>query len=233
MFVDIDEVIAEAVSILGYGEDDEMAKNFARQWVWSAKKKLGTSDKSIQVCKIYAKNLLLKKPKNIKQTIELSLWDANGNYIPHQFHSGNTRIYPNVDQYTYSYVENEGTDDEETITYYLPVDLSETDSAYVIGTNGTMVDYALVRYYPLPLDANNLPQVYEHEVDAIKFYIKWQWSMRRNENQSEIAQNEMRWKQEADWAKAHGKMMDFTNEVRKKIAATTNKMIPNFNRSQF
>lgn len=230
---DFEEVVAEAVAILGYLEDEEVAKNFCRQWIWGAKKKLATSDQDIEVAEVQVKNLFIKKPKNLKQLIEIALFDVNGNYIPHVFHQGNQRLYPNMEQVSYDVVLNEGTDDEETVTYYAPVDLSENSSSYVLGTNGTEVSYALVRYYPLPLDENNLPEVYEHEVDACKAYCRYQWSMRKNENQSEIRENRRTWQEECDWAIAKTKSMDFSNEVRKKIAANMNRMLPNFNRSRF
>lgn len=232
-FVDFDEVVAECAAIIGYGEDEETVKNFCRQWIWGAKKKMSVSDNTIQVCQITAKNLLLPKPKNFKKLEEIALFDSSGNYLPHVFHQGTSRIYPNVDQFSYSVVLNEGEDDEETVTYYLPIDLSENKNSFVIGTNGTQVDYALVRYWPLPLDKNGLPEIYEHEVDACKAYCRYQWSQRKNENQSEIAQNRQTWKEECDWAKATTKSLDFSNEVRKRIGAITNRMIPNFNRSQF
>lgn len=231
--VEFDEVIAEAVAIIGAAGDDEVAKNFARQFAWRALQSLGTTDDSIQVTEITAKNLLLRKPKNLKKLVEIALFDSSDNFIQHKFHQGNSRIYPNIDSYSYNVVLNEGEDDEETVTYSAPVDLSENETSYVIGTNGSQVSYALVRYYPYPLDANSLPLVREDEVEAITAYVRWKWSQRKNENQSEIVNNERVWKQAADWCVAHKKSSDFSNEVRKRIAASLNRMLPNFNRSQF
>jgi len=227
--VDYDEVIAEAVSVLGYGEDEEVAKNFARQWAWRALQSLGTTDDTIQVCEITAKNFLLKKPGNLKELVEIALFDSNGCYIPHIFHNGNKRIYPDIDQYYYTVTLSDGT----TTTYYFPIDLSENDNSYVIGTNGDMVTTALIRYYPYPLDASGTPTVREDEVEAIIAYVRWRWSMRRNENQSEIQSNKMLWYEQCDKCKAGKKASDFSQEVRKRIGAIMNRQIPNYNRSQF
>ncbi|HYG02051.1 MAG TPA: hypothetical protein VD927_06365 [Chryseosolibacter sp.] len=226
---EFEEVIAEAVSTLGYLEDEEIAKNFARQWVYGAKKKLATSDQSIKVCEVPAKALLIKKPTDMKQLIEIALFDSASNFIPHAFHTGNSRIYPNVDQY--SYTTAQGTDEETT--YYLPVDLSETDTSFTLGTNATEVSYALIRYYPLPIDKDNIPVVYDHEVDAVCAYVRWKWSQRKNQNQSEIRQNKLDFMHECDWAIGKTKSLDFSNEVRKRIAMNFNRQIPNYNRSQF
>lgn len=228
-YVDFDEVVAEAILTIGASGDDEIAKNFARTFIWRALQKLGVTDNTIQVVQIYAKNLLIKKPSNMKKLEEIALFDANGCYIPHIFHSGNSRIYPNVE--SYSYTVNEGTDDE--VTYTLPVDLSESDTSFVIGTNGTNVAYALVRYYPYPLDDRNRPMVREDEVEACSAFVRYMWSKRKNENQSEIRENRDEWLRLADYCRAEKKSSDFSNEVRKQIASTFNRMIPNFNRSRF
>lgn len=230
--VEFEEVIAEAVAVLGYPEDEEVAKNFARQWAWRALTYLGTSDDTIQVAEVQVKNLLIKKPK-MKRFLEIALFDSEDNFIPHIFHQGNTRMYPNNEVYSYDVVLNENTDQEETVTYYTPVDLSENETSFVLGTNGTEVSYALIRYYPYPLDANNLPQIREEEVDAIVAYVRYRWSQRRNENQSEIQANKIAWMESSDYCKAAKKASDFSNEVRKKIAATFNRMVPNHNRSRF
>jgi hypothetical protein len=228
-YVDFDEVVAEAILTIGASGDDEIAKNFAKTFIWRALQKLGVTDNTIQVVQIYTKNLLIKKPSNMKKLDEIALFDASGCFIPHVFHSGNSRIYPNVE--SYNYTVNEGTDDE--VTYSLPVDLSESDTSFVIGTNGTNVAYALVRYYPYPLDAKNLPMVREDEVEACSAFVRYKWSQRKNENQSEIRENLNEWLRLADYCRAEKKSSDFSNEVRKQIASTLNRMIPNFNRSRF
>jgi hypothetical protein len=216
--VDFDEVVAEAAMMIGYGEDIETCKNFSRQWIWRAKQKMATPDIAIEVCQIHVKNLLARKPKNLKQLLDIALFDASGCQVTHVFHQGNKRVFPN-----YEVVNEECA----------AVDVSENSTSYVIGTNGTDVSYVIIRYYPLPLDENNEPQVYEHEVDACKAYVRYQWSMFKNENQSEIAVNRQTWKEECDWAIAKTKSLDLNNEIRNRMAADFNRMIPNYNRSRF
>jgi hypothetical protein len=232
-YVDFDEVVAEAILTIGASGDDEIAKNFARTFIWRALQKLSVTDNTIQVVQIYAKNLLIKKPSNMKKLEEIALFDANGYFIPHVFHAGNSRIYPNTESYSYNVTQNEGTSSEETVTYFLPVDLSESDTSFVIGTNGTNVAYGLVRYYPYPLDDKNRPMVREDEVEACSAFVRYKWSQRKNENQSEIKENLNEWLRLADYCRAEKKSSDFSNEIRKQIASTLNRMIPNFNRSRF
>ena len=231
-YISFDEVVSESILTIGLSGDDELAKNIARTFIWRGLQKLGSSDDQLEVCQADAKNLLIKKPK-MKRFEAIALFDVNDNFIPHIFHSGVKRIYPNTESYSYNVVTDEGTDDEETTTYYAPVDLSENRNSFVIGTNGTNVAYALIRYWGYPLDANGLPLIQECEVEALTLYVRFKWSQRKNENQSEIAANKMDWMQAADWTIAHKKSVDNHGERKKQQAALLNRMIPNFNRSRY
>jgi hypothetical protein len=229
MFVEFEEVVSESIATIGAAGNDEIAKQYCRQWLYRGLMQLGTTDDTIEVCKVDAKNLLIKKPKNLKKLLEIALYDANDCFLPHTYRSGNKRIYPETGGYTYTV--NEGTDEE--VTYTLPVDLSENRTSYVIGTNGTMVSYGMLRYYPYPLDQNGIPLIREDEVEALTLYCRLKWSMRRNENQSEIGQNRLAWQQAADICRAAKKSADMSNETRKAMASDFNRMLPNFNRSRF
>lgn len=232
-YVDFEEVVSESIAILGASGDDEVAKNFARQFIYRGLQKLGSSDDQLEVSKVDARNLLIKKPQKMKRFDAIALYDANDNYIPHVFHSGGKRVYPNVESYSYKVVTNEGTEDEETTTYYLPVDLSENRHSFVLGTNATQVSYALIRYWGYPVDTAGLPLIQECEVEALTLYVRYKWSQRKNENQSEIQANKIAWMEAADWTVAHKKSVDNHTEKKKQQAQLLNKMIPNFNRSRY
>lgn len=234
MYVSLDSVVSEAISVIGLSGDDELAKNFCRQWVWRCASTFPITDDMIEVSKVDMKNLIIKKPTSAKRVLEIALYDANDCYIPHIHHSGKKRIYPNVEDYSYTVTTNEGTDDEETTTYYGPVDLSEDDKAFYIGTNGeNSVSYAQIRYFKYPLDTDGMPLIREEDVQTCVYFCRFMWSLRKNENQSEIQQNERMYKQESDIARARRKSADISNETRKRIASDLNRLIPNFNRSRF
>jgi hypothetical protein len=232
-YVELDSVVNEAIATLGLSGDDDLAKNFCRTFVWRFVVDLPITDDAIKVAKVYPKNLILKKPVDMRRGLEVALYDASDCLIPHKFHSGKERIYPNVEEYSYNVTTNEGTDDEETTTYYIPVDLSEDGTAYYLGTNGTEVSYALVRYFSYPLDKAGMPMIREEAVEAATLFCRYKWSLRKNENQSEIANNRLMYQQEADRCRARMKSFDMSDEHRKAIAQSLNRMLPNFNRSRF
>lgn len=226
-YVDFDEVVSEALLTIGAKGED--ARLFAQQMIWRGLQKLGSTDDTIEVCTVYTKNLLLSKPKNLKKLEELALYDANGVFIPHIFRSGNKRIYPEPEYFYQTLVDTNGNQ----VEYCLPVDVSETKTSYTLGTNASMVSYALIRYYPYPMDAEGSPLIREDEVEALSLYARWRWSQKENQNQSEIQANKIAWMEAADYCKAEKKASDFTGEKRKTISRTMNRMIPNFNRSRF
>lgn len=229
MYASLDAVVAEAISVIGLSGDDELAKNFCRQWVWRAASTFPVTDDMIEVCSVDMKNLIIKKPTNCKKALDVALYDANDNYIPHKFHAGKKRIYPDTEQYGYTL-----TVDGEESTYYMPVDLSEDDKAYYVGTTGEgIVSYAKIRFFSYPLDKDGMPLIREEDVLTCVYFCRFMWSLRKNENQSEIRQNEIMYKQESDIARARRKSADISNETRKEIAKSLNRMLPNFNRSRY
>lgn len=227
-YVELDSVVAEAVATLGLSGDDDLAKNFCRQFIWRFVVDLPITDDSLKVSKVTPKNLILKKPDDMRRALDIALYDNADSLIPHKFHSGKSRIYPNTE--SYQITTNEGTDEEET--YYVPVDLSEDGQAFYLGTNGSTVSYALIRYFAYPLDKSGQPMIREEAVEAATLYCRYKWSLRKNENQSEIANNERMYKMEADRCRARLKSFDMSDEHRKAIAASMNRLMPNFNRSR-
>lgn len=228
-YVDFQEVVAESISAIGADGNDETAKQFATQFIWRGLQSLGNSDERIAVCTITPKNLLAKKPKDLKQIIDVALYDANDNLLPHVWHTGKSRIYPQTDGVIYTSTNDDG---ESEYTFYGPIDISEDQYNIIIGTNGgDNVASVKIRYWQYPIDANGLPIIREDEVEALILYVRYRWSMRQNLNQSEIRENRIAWMQAADQIK--GLKKSFNNEQAKTSARLLNRMIPNFNRSQF
>jgi hypothetical protein len=222
----MNEVVAEAISVVGAGQDEELIKTFAPQWIWRAIIDMPVMEDNIKVCKIQAKDYMLKKPADMQRFMEIALYDTGGQYIDHVFHTGRSRIYPDTNVYP------PALEDENADTCH-PVDLSEDQNAFIIGSNGGAVSTAKVRYFAYPLDKDNMPMVRDEEVMMCIHKIRWMASMRENDNQSMIAENERRYKQEADRQRAKRKAAGLSIEKFKTLGAIFNRLIPDFNRSKF
>jgi hypothetical protein len=222
-YLSIDEVLAEALSIV---KDKAAHEAVARQWIWTNLMQTGVSEEEIEVCTITPKNLLARKPKNLRKLKELALFDAAGDLIPHTFRSGKTRIYPNTNIATAS----TGSDGETEYTY-TTVDVSEDRYNIVLGTNASDVTTVALRYYSLPLDDNGDPLVREDEKLSCIFYVRWMIGLLEDSNQSKIQLDEIRWKQEVDRARASKKSI--SEEMRDTIGRDWLRMIPSFNPRKF
>jgi len=224
-YVTLDEVVSEAMGIVGNGNDSEALKNLARQWVWRAVLKLPITEDNIKVCKITPKNLIMHRPDDMRKHLEIALYDSNNCFIAHTYHTGKSRIYPDTR------IAPAATNND--CPPCVPVDLSSDEHGFYLGTNGEDVAYAKVRYFSYPLDNKGMPLIREDDVLTCVYFVRLQASLRKNDNRSEIDQNRSFYDQEADLQRARRKSMASSNDDKKTIAATMNRMIPNFSRSQF
>lgn len=225
-YIELNSVIAEALSITP--DTDASDWSMARQWAVTAMMQLGTGEEEIVVCRIDAKNLILPKPADLRQYIEMALYDINGHYISHEFHAGKYRIYPDLRIFPTATNLSTGQ-----IVHIVPVDVSEDQSNFYLGTNGNQVAYALVRYFAYPIDSNGLPMIREDEKFAIMTYIQWAKASKTGENQSEIAMKWQNWARQHDMARARKKSTDMSNDKHKTIARNWMRIIPDFSQSRF
>lgn len=227
-YVDMNAAIAEALSITP--QSDAADWSFARQWCVTAIEQLGTSEDEIKVAQILNQNLVAPKPDDMRQFIELALYDANGNYIPHEFRAGRKRMYPDLRIFPVQIVSSTATGG---IQNFVPVDVSEDQYNFFLGTNGTMVSYVMVRYFAYPVDSNGLPMIRLDEKFAVMSYIKWCKASRKGDNQSEIQLMWQQWAVQADRARAHKKASSLNNDKAIGIARRWVRLIPNFNYTKY
>jgi hypothetical protein len=223
MYLSIDEVLAEAMSIV---KDKAAHEAVARQWIWTNLMQTGVSEEELEVVVVYPKNLLAKKPKNCRRIKEFCCFDSAGLLIPHTFRSGKKRIYPNTGAYTTAVGTDGGTEYN-----YQCVDVSEDKFNLVLGTNATDVAQIALRYYALPLDSAGEPLVHESEKLSCIYYVRFQLAMLDDSNQSKIQLDEIRWKQEVDRARAAKKSVN--EETRDTVGRDWLRLLPSFNPRKF
>lgn len=228
-YCDMNSVIAEALSITP--QSDAQDWSFARQWCVTAIEQLGTSEDEIKVAQILNQQLVIPKPDDMRQFIELALYDGQGNYIPHNFRAGRKRIYPNRENWPYQVLTptNNYSEINTANQIFFPVDVSEDQLNFYLGTNGMMVSYAYVRYFAYPVDANGLPMIRLDEKFAVMSYIKYCKASRNGSNQAEIAMMYQTWQVQSDRARAHKKAASLSNDKMIGIARSWVSLLPNFN----
>lgn len=222
-YVTLEEVVALARTTIG--TSDKQDEPLFKQWAWEGLQDVGLSTDSIEVCTLKPKNFIAGKPENCRALIDIALYDANGNEFAHSFKAGKKRIYPNR-TFPLSILATDGLTQIPTI-----VDVSEDRFNIIIGSNGSHVTAIMIRYWSYPVDANGLPLIQEDEKMALVHFIKWMWSMRKNDNRSEIEQNRQTWYLASDRARA--KKKNISNETVKTIVRNWMQLINKTNFQQF
>lgn len=221
-YVSADEVIDTAASVIATATEQDKA--LMLQWLWEGLQQLGVSEDQIQVCTLIPKNCIAKKPADLRILLDISLYDSQGLLIPHVFRSGKKRIYPI--QSPTNVVISDGT-----ITP-LWVDISQDLYNIILGSNAADTVAAVgIRYFAYPLDPQGRPMVRQDEVMALIYFLRFFWSLRKNDNRSEIDQNRNMWLLECDRTIAKKKMVP--QEELKTIARAWRSLIPNLNNNQF
>jgi hypothetical protein len=219
-YVPISEVTAFAQTIIKSA--DNMDRNIWKYWVYLALLNLGISDDDVKVCTLHPKEYAAGLPPDCRQIIEVSLFDANGNPLPHTFRAGKQRIYND------RRILREASTSETTINDLVPVDVSNDATHIHLGTNGSQVEHIVIRYFAYPLDQNGEPMVAQEDVMACAYFIRYMTALREDDNRSKIEQDKMDWFREADRSRARKKMSSMAPDKAKTLMNQLMSRVPNF-----
>lgn len=189
-YITIDEVVASAVTILPGSTDAE--KVFMRHWCVLGNRELGLSKDNVVTEKINVQDLTIRKPTNLLSIDDIGLYKENDVEI--------VTVYKGYGEMTHT--------DLDTIqgTMKLTVSISEDDDFLHLSSNGSVIDYAKIRYYSIPIDDKGNPLILERKRFAIMFFLSYMWTIRQAANQSEVDRAELRWLREAAKQRAKNKM---------------------------
>jgi len=215
----VDEVTALAKTVIK--KADLADRNIWKAWVYQCVLDLGCSDNEIKTEVLYPQDSIAKLPDDCRQILEVSLFDATNTQLNHRFRAGKTRIYSDV---------RKGTDTTVSeITDLIPVDVSNDEFHIHLGTNGANVTSIVLRYFAYPVGDDGMPLIREEDMMVCVYFIRFMESLRSNDNRSEIQQNDMMWKTEADRARARKKTESMTPEKAKTLMKDMMRSIPQFN----
>jgi hypothetical protein len=197
-FVPLRSTTAGAMAIIGTATDED--RNLFNYWSQEAIKTIGPNQSWVMECRIENEDNSLRKPEAMYKVVSIALYNSAGSEIPYQYHPmANGRIH--TDRFaTHNVTVQEG--------YVGRVDLSDDAFYYNIGDPSNQVDYALIRYLAVPTDGTGdllIPDIY---TTPIALYCRWMWSMRKNDNRSEIDQNYSMWLKECDRVRGKMKLPD-------------------------
>jgi hypothetical protein len=196
-FVHIDEAVAMAQTLLP--ENFSKDKAVARAWAYMALRNIGPTSHWFATCVMKPNdNLTMKKPDDMWKAIDIALYDSAGCELRYSYKGLGRRIHSSR-----SAALREG---EYSPVLGAAIDLSEDVHAFHLGSNGSCVAFATLKYLQLPIDTDGMPMIPEGLVLAIAFFIRWMWTVKTNENQSDREISERTYKMERAKALAESNM---------------------------
>lgn len=171
-FVTADQVIATAASII---EDaDTMDRAFFKEWIYLGLQQIGPTDAWVTECTLYPNDgLQLPKPKDMYMPLDLGLYDVGGNELRYSFRGLSTRIHQsgNTTLDAGQYAPEFGA----------PIDLSEDSYYFHLGTNSSLVSYAVLKYLKYPVDEVGNLLIPEKDILPLSFFLKYMWYCRKDD----------------------------------------------------
>lgn len=194
-FAPMSEVVDTATLICAGATDEDRV--IFRQWAFLGMMQIGPTKHWIKTCRIENKGGFMRKPKDFASLVSLGLYDSSDAELRYEFFGEGARVHTDRTT-THALV---GQDEPIGL-----IDLSEDAYNFILGSNGTDVDHALLRYLALPVDTNGELLIPEDNIFAVTTFIRWNWAMRKGDNQSEIQLARDTWYREKDRIYGDNKM---------------------------
>ncbi len=201
-FINLDEAVANAATILPDGKVDPRMRNLFRQWVYLGERQLGFSGLHEKVkADIPAENLSITKPVDYAIGIDMALFDSNGSEYLWHYQAYSERIHV-----ASTFLLNPAGVASSSVRYKTKVGVGETPYAFKLDTYGEDITTANLRYYSYPVDDSGDLLIPEHHLFALMFFIRWMFYTREGKDKSMIAESRQQWEIEKVKAKTKNKM---------------------------
>ena len=216
--ITLDEVIATAATVIV--DADYSARNIWKNWAYWAERDIGYSKalEKVTTTPLTVTNLLITKPSDYIEAIDIALFKSDGTEIPAVYRPGTARIHLDVERN--NRVANVNT-----------IDVSEDRSYFILGSEGDDITEAILRYWGLPLDGNGLPLIPDSHVYAIIAFIDYMWAMRQDKSRLVVADKRQEWKIQMRRTRNEDSMPSMLEG--EQIAKTFNSMIQNLKIDRF
>lgn len=194
-FVPLSEITALATSIISTATDED--RNLFNTWCYEGIKSMGPNSTWIRVCDLEIEEGSFRKPSDMHTPIDIALYNSSGCEVPYTYHPDSAeRIH--VSRYDIHNVTV-----QETATNW--VHISDDPYYFNLGSDHCGVVLMKLRYFATPTDKYGnllIPDIYTL---PLAYFCRFMWSLRKNDNRSEIDQNQDMWLREKDRVKGRMK----------------------------
>lgn len=197
-FVGIDEIVSAAYTIIP--DADRRRRNIFRFWVYLGERDIGTVSPHVKTCKVEVdkKSKSIKKPKDMLRIEDIGLYTKSGE-LKWKYEWRGGKVHKNEKLWPERIELSEDND------YYYLTSYNSTYHNNDIEPE-TLVEYALLRYYSLPLDDDGNVLIPESHMQALMYYIKYMDAISRSLPTVEV--DRQRWLMERAKAYSFDKMPD-------------------------
>lgn len=222
VLIPLKEATAFAMSTIATATDED--RNIFGAWICESIKIIGPNRQWLQECILYPEDGSMRKPREMSNVVDIALYDSSNCELIFTYHPDTpSRIHIDRFQIHDITVQNQA---------FNRIDLSEDAFYFNLGDPQNRVSYAKIRYFAIPTDGNGdllIPDLYRL---PLAIFCRYMWSMRKNDNRSEIDQNYSMWLKESDRVRGRMKM---PNQLEARAIASawlnlfnTAKLFPNF-----
>lgn len=194
-FVPLSEITAYSMSIIATATDED--RNLFNTWCAAAIQSMGPNSTWIRVCDLEIEEGSFRKPSDMHASIDIALYNSSGCEVPYTYHPDSAeRIH--VSRYDIHNVTV-----QETATNW--VHISDDPYYFNLGSDRCGVVLMKLRYFATPTDKYGnllIPDIYTL---PLAYFCRFMWSLRKNDNRSEIDQNQDMWLRERDRVKGRMK----------------------------
>lgn len=170
-FAPVDRVIALAMSTLESA--DTIDRAYFKEWAYEGLKQLGPSTSWYAEAVLYPTELAMRKPEDMYEVIDIALYDSSGAELKFAFRGLGTRVHGSDN----SLLNN----DTYAPVLGAPIDLSEDGYYFHIGSNGSSVAYAKVKYWRYPVDEQGQLLIPEDDVFCLALFCRYCFYMRKDD----------------------------------------------------
>lgn len=169
--VPIEQVVSTAMSVLEKADTADRA--YFKEWVYLGLLEIGPNLAWYAEATLYPDTFTLKKPDGFHSAIDLGLYDSSKNELKYVYRGMGTRIHASDNSLlnAAAYAPTQGA----------PIDVSEDEYYFHLGTNSTQVSYAVVKYWQIPLDENGDLLIPEMDIMALVQFLRYMWYMRKDD----------------------------------------------------
>lgn len=170
-FASVDRVIAVATSLMENA--DHIDRAYFAEWIYEGLKQIGPTTAWFGEATLYPTELSFRKPQDMYEVIDIALYDSGGHEMSFTYRGNGSRIHRSDNDLV--------NDNVYAPSLGAPIDLSEDAYYFHIGSNGTQVAYAVVKYWKFPVNEHGELLIPEDDVFALALFCRYCYYMRKDD----------------------------------------------------